>query len=515
MSSEIWLSELEDNRLKLESLAVKLCEKIKEIYIKQNIKIIVTYRIKSKESLSEKIKRHNVDNERNKDRSIFEVFNDIIGIRIICMKINDEKQVCDKLKDYIEMYEENNIKFNENINNQPTNQKNGHAIYKFDGMLIDEGINLLFELQIKSLANLFWGEMEHLLFYKNSKVLISNKYYEKEINSIFDELKNIDNKLTYMEEAMMSESDDDLLEEKIEVFKRYAYLQLKEPLRKEFDDYLNNKYIFNAVGDYIFRTNVTSIDSKGNRVAKDPNEILRKILYVLLDHERGDIDFSKFNFENIQDTKLNIEIRDFLIEIVKERQNGWWIYIVLCGIFSYYQEGIDISLPVESHLIKEHINVCIKNLCNSIYKEVDLYTKLIEIDSKFSKQEIRKITQELVKKFLNSCKINKNLKFAEKKYANNYNLYGIKLIKELDAKNLGIIESLYENSDFIQSIHSILINIDNINNIITSHVKLLDQQVYETLKVHLENMDKYFITNNDITVETFFKLLEGGDENEK
>ncbi|MFD1734982.1 hypothetical protein ACFSCX_00250 [Bacillus salitolerans] len=516
MSVKEWLEELERDRSNLESFGVKLCDKIKDLYKENNIKIIVTYRIKGKDSLSEKIKRHNVDNEHNNGLSIYDLFNDIIGIRIICMKIKDESKVYSILKDFKAESEIHNIIFNDNINSQPTNQKNGHAIFKIDGYLTEDSDKRIpFELQIKSLANLFWGEMEHLLFYKNSKVLISSKYYEKEINSIYEELKNIDNKLTYMEEAMMSESDEDLLQEKIEVFKRYAYLHLKETLKVEFGNYLNNKYIFNAVGDYIFRTNVTIIVNE-NRVAKEANEILRKVLYVLLDSKRNELDLSKYIFNSITDVKLDSEIRDLLTEIISERENGWWIYIVLCGVFSYYQGNVDLTESDEYDKVNEHIDECIKNLCNTIHKEINLFTKLLEKDSeKFNRNEIKELTSELVKRFLQTCKVNKNLKFTEKKYAQHYNEYGTRLIRELDAKNLGIIEHLYNNDAFIKSITSILINTDDMDNKISSHVKSLDNVVYETLDIHLEDIDNYLKANNDITVRTFFKLLEGGEEDGK
>ena len=95
MDSEIWINELDDKRHELENLAVKFCDKIKDIYEYEKVKVIVTYRIKGRASLAEKIKRHNFDNEGNIGKSIFDLLNDAIGIRIICMKINDEKHVYD------------------------------------------------------------------------------------------------------------------------------------------------------------------------------------------------------------------------------------------------------------------------------------------------------------------------------------------------------------------------------------------------------------------------------------
>lgn len=457
MDSEIWINELDDKRHELENLAVKFCDKIKDIYEYEKVKVIVTYRIKGRASLAEKIKRHNFDNEGNIGKSIFDLLNDAIGIRIICMKINDEKHVYDIITKSIGKLSDELIEFNENLYIQPTSQKNGHSIYKFDGFIKTSERKFPFEMQIKSLANLFWGEMEHLLFYKNSKVLISNKYYEKEINSIYDELKNIDNKLTYMEDAMMSENEENLLQEKIEVFKRYAYIQLREPLRKEFGDHLNNKYIFDAVGDYLFITYRSFKDEEGRVLERDTDDILRKAMDILLDKNRNDINLSLFIFDPIEDTRLHNDIKYLLNDIFSERKNGWWIYIILCSIYAFFYENVGNNMPMEISSIKSHVDKCIKNLCDVVHKEINLYTKLNEQDYQNDKEEMQSLTLELAKRFLQHCRDKKNLKFTEKKYANNYNSYGLKLIKGLDAMNLSILENFHNDSNFIECIHSILI----------------------------------------------------------
>ncbi|MRZ79403.1 hypothetical protein GKD14_11880 [Paeniclostridium sordellii] len=503
MESTVWLDELDEKRQDLEKLATEICEFLKSIYNQQGVKVIITHRIKGRASLSEKIKRNSMENELNKGKKVFEVFNDLIGIRILCMKISDEKLVYDSIIKNKDDLLNKNILFNEIINKQPVNQKNGHVIYKFDGVIINNESQFQFEVQIKSLANLFWGEMEHLLFYKNSKVLISNKYYQKEIDSIYEELRNIDKKLTYMEEAMMSESKEDLLEEKIEVFKRYAYLQLKESLKKEFGEELNNKYIFNAVGDYIFRAK--------NRNSTNSDEILRKSLFLLLDSNTQNLDFSKFNFEGINDIKIDRDIKNILNEIIKERKNGWWIYIVLSGILSFHQNNEYNIQDVDYNLIRNDIDQCMRNLCNIINKEVNLYTKIIEINSEYATESIKKITLSLVKKFLEYCKISKNLKFTNRKYAENYNDRGIELLISLQDKNLDILDQLCEDEEFIEVIHSILINTDSGDRKITNQVKHLNNQICKKIGMSLDEIELYFKTNDEINVDKFFNIIGGGN----
>ena len=40
-----------------------------------------------------------------------------------------------------------------------------------------DSVPVRIELQIKSLTNYFWGEIEHSLFYKNYDYTISNDFY--------------------------------------------------------------------------------------------------------------------------------------------------------------------------------------------------------------------------------------------------------------------------------------------------------------------------------------------------
>ena len=55
---------------------------------------------------------------------------------------------------------------------QPLRQKNGFEIYKIDGEYTFLNRKIKFELQIKSLVNVFWSEIEHKIIYKNSTYLL-------------------------------------------------------------------------------------------------------------------------------------------------------------------------------------------------------------------------------------------------------------------------------------------------------------------------------------------------------
>lgn len=510
MNSEVWIKELENDRSLLEELARIICDKIKEICEEENLKVITTYRIKGKSSLAEKIKRKNFECDKNEEKSIYELLNDAIGVRIICMKISDEKLVYNKIFENIGKLSDIKINFKGNIYIQPTTQQNGHAIYKFHGIIRDkDDKELPFELQIKSLANLFWGEMEHLLFYKNNKILISNEYYEKEISSIYLELENIDNRLTYMEEIMMGESEDHLLKEKIEVFKRYAYLQLRDCLKIEFNEDLNNKYIFDAIGNYLFKTYKILDEDSNTLVGQDPEEILRKAMYIMLDKNKKNINISNFNFDERFIKIYQHDIEVFVKDILMDRTNGWWIYLVLTSIYIFLQENIDSEIPQNIDQIEEQMEKCANDFCNIINNQIYLYTQLKEteeINDKINESseydnQLKILTLELTKKFLTEHIDKKSLKFTEKDYAINYNSYGIKLITELEAKDDEIIERLYKNIDFIDCIHNILIRTNNIKTDIGIYVKKLNE-IFKKESIGCINDTRH-------SIQSFFDALGG------
>lgn len=512
MDSKVWIEELENTRSLLEELARVICDKVKEICEEEDLKVITTYRVKGKSSLAEKIKRKNFECDANKDKSIYELLDDSIGVRIICMKISDEKLVYEKILENREKLSDIKINFKKNIHIQPTSQKNGHAIYKFHGLIGCESSDTKFpfELQIKSLANLFWGEMEHLLFYKNNKVLISNEYYEKEITSIYVELENIDKKLTYMEEIMMVESEDHLLKEKIEVFKRYAYLQLRDSLKIEFKEDLNNKYIFDAIGNYLFKTYKVLDENSNSLVRQDSEEILRKAMYIMLDKNKKNINISNFNFDEKLVKIYENDIKILVNDILSDRTNGWWVYLVLTSIYIFLQENINSEIPQSMSEIEEQLKKCINDFSSIINNQIYLYTQLketeeindkIDEDSNYDAQ-LKILTVELAKKFLIDHRDKKSLKFTEKDYAMNYNYYGIRLITELEGKDEAIIESFYENRDFIDCIHAILMRTNNTETDIEIYVKKLNE-IFKEESIGCINEVKNY------SVQSFFDALGG------
>ncbi len=186
-----------DTALELKSWMEKIvCEK--SLYT-----LTVNYRVKEPASVREKmIKNSYYRIFSSKEESVYNI-QDIIGLRIECKFVDDEKYVYDlisslfdKTEDHIYYYSGENphlrLKLSEK---QPQKQKNGFDIYKIDGRLEEGAVKLNFELQIKSLVNIFWGEIEHKIVYKNNSYVVMDDLVQDNMVSIKENLNLIDRQL--------------------------------------------------------------------------------------------------------------------------------------------------------------------------------------------------------------------------------------------------------------------------------------------------------------------------------
>jgi ppGpp synthetase/RelA/SpoT-type nucleotidyltranferase len=165
--------------------------------------LTVNYRVKEPASVREKmIKNSYYRIFSSKEESVYNI-QDIIGLRIECKFVDDEKYVYDLIsslfdqtEDHIYYYSGENpslrLKLSEK---QPQKQKNGFDIYKIDGRLEDGDVRLNFELQIKSLVNIFWGEIEHKIVYKNNSYVVMDDLVQDNMVSIKENLNLIDRQL--------------------------------------------------------------------------------------------------------------------------------------------------------------------------------------------------------------------------------------------------------------------------------------------------------------------------------
>lgn len=160
-------------------------------------------RIKTPQSLREKLIRRNYYIKYPTPFEGFKKVPDLIGLRIECRFIKDEKEIYQKIIDEFRIYCGNgyyasNINKNIHLNLediQPQVLNNGFKIYKLDGLYKNSKTSYSFELQIKSLVNLFWGEIDHKILYKNYNYMIVEDFFRDIMNSIIDNLFMVDKQL--------------------------------------------------------------------------------------------------------------------------------------------------------------------------------------------------------------------------------------------------------------------------------------------------------------------------------
>lgn len=162
----------------------------------------VTERIKTSASLREKIVRNGLYKQYAADDLLY-MMSDIIGVRVECRFLADEAIVYNMLRALFSVpcgdggyTPEGRSDFALKLDSpQPERQKNGLTIYRIDGYVVRDGVKYNYELQIKSLVNSFWSEIEHKLIYKNKRFMMIDRFVNDMMLSIHENLVNIDSQL--------------------------------------------------------------------------------------------------------------------------------------------------------------------------------------------------------------------------------------------------------------------------------------------------------------------------------
>lgn len=200
------LKELENRWEKLEDISKELEMFFEQILYKANKGYInINYRVKSKKSLKEKIIRNDYYQKYDTKEKLFDNIPDIIGLRLECRFIQDETEIYKFLKKYFSEKTEDAEDFYYNLYNpniildlgskQPKEQKNGIKMYRIDGRYLGGQHPVNFEIQIKSLVNIFWSEIEHKIIYKNYNYVIADSFYKDIMKAIKNSLTTIDQQL--------------------------------------------------------------------------------------------------------------------------------------------------------------------------------------------------------------------------------------------------------------------------------------------------------------------------------
>ncbi|MCR4715663.1 MAG: GTP pyrophosphokinase family protein [Lachnospiraceae bacterium] len=145
-------------------------------------------RIKSEKSMVEKLIRKNYPVNAE---SAFSMVKDAVGIRIVCMFVDDVYRLVDVLKNQGDL---NVVKEKDYIKNPKANgYRSYHIIVKLPVHLVNEVRLVFVEIQIRTIAMDTWASLEHQLKYKHN---IKNQ------ELIVDELKRCASELASTDLSM-------------------------------------------------------------------------------------------------------------------------------------------------------------------------------------------------------------------------------------------------------------------------------------------------------------------------
>lgn len=285
----------------------------------------ISSRVKTKDSLKEKIFRNNFYLIYKTPEELIENLSDLIGLRIECRFIEDEDDVYSKVMKefYIPVgdgyyYTEDNPNIQLNLDKkQPQVQKNGFKIYKIDGKYLRKDRTINFELQIKSLVNVFWSEAEHKVLYKNYNYLLSESLFRDIMYSLKENLQMVDKQLMILYNHLkeLDEADIDKRKEQLEtILSKIIYDIYSDKTKEEFGIVLDYRKSCDILVSYVLKQN-------GNHDPMEYDNVYLKILSRLYQVREKDLDLNEYiEFERpIQfEDEFSRKIGEAILEIINK-----------------------------------------------------------------------------------------------------------------------------------------------------------------------------------------------------
>ena len=160
-------------------------KKYKEIHNNRNPIEYISSRIKSEESMKEKLERKNLP--ITLESALTKVY-DAVGIRIICSYIDDVYEIVNMLKKYNDLKV---IKEKDYIKNPKENgYRSYHIVFQLLLDIAGEIKPVFFEIQIRTIAMDFWSNLEHQIKYK--KDIKNQEIIVKELKRCADDIATND-----------------------------------------------------------------------------------------------------------------------------------------------------------------------------------------------------------------------------------------------------------------------------------------------------------------------------------
>lgn len=237
-------------------------------------------RVKSVSSLKEKIIRNSYYKKYKSGEELISNLSDLIGIRIECRFIEDEGDIYTVLKQHYNKVYSDGLYYNESNkkirleleSRQPQKQKNGFKIFRIDGVYENDKETINFELQIKSLVNVFWGEIEHKIIYKNNNYMMADNFFKDIMGSIKKNLSMIDNQLHIMDNQFnkLNTINPTVRKAQIETtLSKIIYDIFSTKMKSSIGFVVEFRKSCDTIMKYIFRTNnAQNLDDYNNTLVK-------------------------------------------------------------------------------------------------------------------------------------------------------------------------------------------------------------------------------------------------------
>ena len=285
----------------------------------------ISSRVKTKDSLKEKIFRNNFYLIYKTPEELINNLSDLIGLRIECRFIEDEDDVYSKVLEEFNIPGEDGYYYTEDNPNiqlyldrkQPQVQKNGFKIYKIDGRYLRKDRTINFELQIKSLVNVFWSEAEHKVLYKNYNYLLSESLFRDIMYSLKENLQMVDKQLMILYNHLkeLDEADIDKRKEQLEtILSKIIYDIYSDKTKEEFGIVLDYRKSCDILVSYVLKQN-------GNHDPMEYDNVYLKILSRLYQVREKDLDLNEYiEFERpIQfEDEFSRKIGEAILEIINK-----------------------------------------------------------------------------------------------------------------------------------------------------------------------------------------------------
>ena len=319
------LALIDENSDMLNKVAAELEKFFNDSFFIKDHFLNVNYRIKSKESLKEKILRYNFYIKYKTPENLVRNLSDLIGFRIECRFIEDEVKIYNDIVKLFDKKEEGGY-YSNPLNSsimlkldekQPQRQKNGFEIYKIDGKYKKDDVEVNFELQIKSLVNVFWGEIDHRVLYKNFNYMLTEDFFRDIMSSIKDSLAMIDRQLMLVFNHVNGMDASDAINKKNQLkslLSKIIHDIYITKVRQEIGFVVDFKKSTDVIVNYLFMKN-------GNDISEEYSQNFLRVLNRLTTIGNSEISFDKyidFEREIFFNDDFTRKIGNKLLEIINK-----------------------------------------------------------------------------------------------------------------------------------------------------------------------------------------------------